>query len=648
MTSLSSIDRLVPQHLEEDVLVAFLDGELLDGERVEAANHLERCWECRSRLSAIEASIEIFLRARRALLPDELPPSAPAIAQFRARLAAHDDHPLPRWPLHRRIVALRRRLRQTFAPVVPWRARPAFAVATLAVVATVLLVGWWTTPLSANDVLARADVRELLDVRTANAVVTSLVQIEKINPRTQRAQPIGTLETAKDYASFALSAVARPARGGVLQEVVRYEEDLAARHYFRVEFGEAVSAYVASQQWVPTVSVGNYVRLIGGRGRDDASARRLGHDLIELHHPFAPGHQSGIRETRLLLDASTYAPAQLSIFVAEKGETHEYRFRRLNLRFVTRSPEWAERFASVRPGSRPDRVSRTRPRLFEPPLPRRPLPLSYADSVATTEEVEAAMGLHAAGADLGEEVNLFPMSDGSLLVQGLVETAARKTAIEQAVARVSGRLRVELYTPSELTTGTELFDSPYGSFAPPLPTAVPSTPSVRLIDFAGVKIPLYDQLHEHFTRVRARAGGANEDAIQRDMTTFVTDVLERSEAALFHAWALRKLDVQFPPRRVAQLGAGSMERMNQIRDNHRRAVADASRELSRRLEAVNPDATTPSNVSAREPKDLDAVVLLRLASEQRDLLRSLFVPSVTAPDIGTAVARLVTVLRRLA
>jgi hypothetical protein len=155
-----------------------------------------------------------------------------------------------------------------------------------------------------------------------------LAQIDKVDSRSQRVQPIGTLETAKDYASSAVSVVARQAGGGLSQEVFRYEEQVAARRYFRAELGEAFSAYAAARQWTPTVSVYGYLRLIGGRGHQGAVARRTFPGVIELQHFFAAAHPSGIYETRLLLDARSYTPVQISVVMGQNGVTQEFRISR--------------------------------------------------------------------------------------------------------------------------------------------------------------------------------------------------------------------------------------------------------------------------------------------------------------------------------
>ncbi len=73
-------------HLSQRDLVLFADGELADRARRQAGAHLDACWSCRERLSALQGAILSFVRERDARLNAELPASAP-VALFRARLA---------------------------------------------------------------------------------------------------------------------------------------------------------------------------------------------------------------------------------------------------------------------------------------------------------------------------------------------------------------------------------------------------------------------------------------------------------------------------------------------------------------------------------------------------------------------------------
>jgi hypothetical protein len=65
------------RHPEEDLMLRYLDGELSGRKARHVRSHLEACWQCRSELEALEATIADCVRYRRDVLAEALPP-APA------------------------------------------------------------------------------------------------------------------------------------------------------------------------------------------------------------------------------------------------------------------------------------------------------------------------------------------------------------------------------------------------------------------------------------------------------------------------------------------------------------------------------------------------------------------------------------------
>ena len=86
----------IPTHLEDEVLLAYLDGELSEEEKTSAVKHLEDCWACRSNLKVIQDNIDNFMTQRQeVLLPPELPPTEPALKIFQNRLHNFKSHSHP-------------------------------------------------------------------------------------------------------------------------------------------------------------------------------------------------------------------------------------------------------------------------------------------------------------------------------------------------------------------------------------------------------------------------------------------------------------------------------------------------------------------------------------------------------------------------
>jgi len=651
MTHLLDPESVVPPHLVDEDLLAYLDGELPGEAQQDAIHHLERCWDCRTRLAATQARIESFMQVRRSLLPQALPPSEPAVAAFQQRLGEHSAA-ISAGAHYPRACIFAARVR-ALAWLVPSSPRPAFAVLAIAAAAVVAFMTWFNAPLSADAVLARAEVQEMGSARGSNAVVKNVIQIDRIDSKTGQRERLSVLATLADNASPAMSISLGTPDGALEQDVLSGDEQLLLRISARVTFGQSFARYAVSQHWVPGVSVLEYRKLISDRGLDHAFVERTG-GFVELRHPFRAGHPSGLLETRLQLDARTWIPTEIRILGVENGVLQEYRLTRTEVEFLARTEELAALFASV--GSSRSPTLEDPERRVEPlVVPRlRPLPLSYSDSVATPAEVAVAVALHEASADLGEEINVFQMSDGSLLVQGLLDRVRRKQQIETALRTVTGALRVELYTVGQRNPGTDLFEAPWrSSMATGMPLPAPGQSPIRVADFSGATMPMYEPLHAYFVlRARSRGSEAVQSEIDKAIAAWVTDVVRRSTDALFHAWALRKLELQFAERRVQSLPATSRVHIDRLRRSHQDQLGTNTRQLAAMLEEVAPQEVPEPGQSVAPPDtrgdDRDnPQMLLRLVSEQNQLIRSLFTASAGAADPASGLVRLRTVLRQL-
>ena len=73
-------------HLSDQDILLVLDGELPRRRATHARAHLTACWQCRSRLSAMEGMIEEFVSLQQHSLDTQLPPDDGGLAVFKARL----------------------------------------------------------------------------------------------------------------------------------------------------------------------------------------------------------------------------------------------------------------------------------------------------------------------------------------------------------------------------------------------------------------------------------------------------------------------------------------------------------------------------------------------------------------------------------
>jgi hypothetical protein len=402
-------------------------------------------------------------------------------------------------------------------------------------------------------------------------------------------------------------------------------------------FGNGLEAplleYLTAQRWTPEVSVAGFRRLIAARGSATASARRDG-EVFDLRYAFAAGHPSGITEALLVVDSRDYSPASVSIITGHQSASWEYRFTRTSFSSKPRDVELARLKASTDTSTLSTGRSAT-----IPPL-RKAVPLSYANSHASDGEVAAAEALHRVDVCLGEEINLFPMSDGSLLVQGLVDSNARREAVRQALKSVSGPLRVEVFVPRELKSGSELYPPP-DQFGENLPAGGAPTTRATLADLSSAQVPLHDELYRHF----AQPGVSSEDA-SKQVAVFSNEVVTLAQQTFLHAWALKRLDREFSGERTSGLSAATLQKIDQMRQDHRRWISTLAHRQAEMLSEIAPAALAAS-VAQVDASQQDSQTLLRLAQEQNDLVRALFTASQAAPETASGLARLLAVLRRM-
>jgi len=621
-------------HLSDLQLVAYQDGEMRRAELEAARTHVESCWICRSRLGAVQDEIDRFLEVRKSLLPEPPSFSETRVEQFRQRLLRHAQE-----GEGSRVSAAGRALERFLAAVGEHR-KAMIASALAACLLVAMFTDVLNTRVSADTVLARTENYETHHHPAQGQVSKVSIRVDKIDPHGSTS-PLGTIVVVRDSETPATYWQAQSPLGSFENTAVRDTRITASllRTVLPAD-GEdaALIEYLDQQRWLPDFSVEAFRRLVGSRGSTEASAKRSG-DVFEVDYPFAPGHASGISEARLLVSARDYAPISLSLVRSAENAAQEYRFTRTSLTTEPRSLELAHLI--VPPGtslsathsvSEPGGVAAQR---------HRAVPLTYANSHASMEEVEVAEALHRVDSCLGEEIYLFPMSDGSLLVQGLVDSGSRRDAIRRSLRTASGPLQIEIFVPRELKNGSELYAPPdrvVASGDAGESAAVSS--STTLADLSSASMPLHDRIYKHLAKADVPA-----DVTEKEVAIFSNEIVTHARQTFLHAWALKKLDREFSAERMAGLPASALKQVERIRQDHQRWIANLAARQSEMLSAIA-DIPAAANMTDAKP-GTDSDTLLRLAREQNDLVRSLFTTSQGHPEASESLSRLIVVLRRM-
>jgi len=634
MTQKANKNPVAPSHLGDAEILAYLDGELSADERQRASSHLEGCWTCRSTMTDLQARIDSFVQFRKDLLSSPGSFDDMRVEQFRQRLARHakDSQASPKWWEDRigRLGTWGQRCFSGALTFVVHHQKATVAVAVSLCLVVVMFTDVLNTRVSADTVLRRAESYESSLVPASGQVARSSVHVECIDRRSGATQDLGTLTILREPQTPIAYVSAQSPSGRVVTREVKTSDEEAAVLSTILQQDPANSnlvEYLTGRHWVPDVSAAGFQSLIEGRSSADSSARRDAGEY-ELHYPFAAGHKSGIAEAMLRVDAKTYAPESVSL---TNGAQQEYRFTRTALVFRPRAIE----LASLNiPAERSNPVGGR----SASSTSARAVPLTYANSQASEIEVSAAAALHQVDSCLGEEVYLFPMSDGSLLLQGLVATPARRDTIRQSLTSVSGDLHVDVYLPREIRSGTQLLNPPDQSPGN-LPQADASSSKLTIADAVVDQIPLYQNLYKHFAQ-----SGTDREATDKQVLIFSNEVVTLARQTFLHAWALKKLDREFTAARTAGLSSEALKKIESMRASHRQSVATLARQQQAMLSQVADPTITANAAQLASVSEEDLLVLAR---EQSELVRSLFTPSASVRDSVTSLTKLLALLRHM-
>jgi hypothetical protein len=201
---------------------------------------------------------------------------------------------------------------------------------------------------------------------------------------------------------------------------------------------------------------------------------------------------------------------------------------------------------------------------------------------------------------------------------------------------VDPTIKAQVFLPRELKSGSQLFDLPYK--APDVASARPAS-AATLADLSSERMPLYEQLYQHFSRP-----GASPDDTNQQINAFSNEAVGIARESFLHAWALKKLDLQFPAERIAGLSPAAVQEIERMRQDHRRWIATLSRRQAQMLSLIA--KVDPAGVASDDAQS-DTDTLVSLTREQNELVRSLFTISSPSPETDADLARLFSVLRRM-
>jgi DNA-directed RNA polymerase specialized sigma24 family protein len=326
--------------------------------------------------------------------------------------------------------------------------------------------------------------------------------------------------------------------------------------------GSLSGALEFSDVWQLEPSAKQFVALIGGV--DHAQIEEKADSFALIFVESANGNSHALLNASLVLSRNDLRAIEETLLVRRGNETREFRFIETS---------FEKRLSSA-----------VGPELFVPELQlvehgnintdgtdASPFTAvsEYAPTASADLEVEVISLLNKAGADMGEHVSVVRSSDGRLRVEGVVSTDTRKEEILSALSPVNNNLAltISVKTVSEVLTqqvpGNR--DSHAGSQA------------IESIRSADGPLPVYEELRNYFR------GSMKADA---DIKEFAERTVDRSQEAMRHAWALKRLANQFSANDLRVLNPEARGKLFAIIREHARAFKQETGSLRRSIKLI--------------------------------------------------------------
>lgn len=265
---------------------------------------------------------------------------------------------------------------------------------------------------------------------------------------------------------------------------------------------------------------------------EDSSTYLLAYERDTTQHPH------GLLSASLTLNKADLHAIEQRFIVARAGELREYRFSEIGFEKKPAenvSPDLFQPDPELLSGGVKGREGNKGLVPFDSTDPKSPAPKPSAVVASPELEIEVTYLLNRIKADLGEQVSLSRTAGGTLRIEALAETDARKDEILRALGPVSNNPAVKI----EVSTVAEALKRRQDRS---------NNMTVREVEVANNRTPADAELRAYFA---ARLVG--REAIDEEISRYANRVMSRSRQALLHASALKKLAARFSPAELRDL-----------------------------------------------------------------------------------------------
>ncbi|MCS6806507.1 MAG: hypothetical protein RMM98_15790 [Acidobacteriota bacterium] len=575
--------KFINHHLTGETMLMLVDGELSVKEAATARVHLEICWTCRRELEKIEETISLFVEFRKNIqIPLQTPPPK-NWGGFRPKLLKIKESLKPR----RRCFDL--------SDLSPFQLRMGIA----SIAAILILALFWqlisVRSVSAREILDRGAARQNEKLNAVNQpVVYQKLKVRVENSRTLDWEVWNDKENRR--AKQVIGGSMPKESADILQELSEILQKNKMNPVSPLS-PESFRAWHASLE-------SKTDEIIEG---DDLTLKTINHNLT---------FEGQISEAIIKFRKADFHPFEQILKVRTASGERQFEIAEVNFEIVGLQTLKPNFFEETPVSNAIVKVTKTEPSPEENETPEsggtsaasadtnaeRPSPKNVESPKQIADanlEVEVLQILSNAKADLGEDISV-KREGGALYVRGLVETAERKSEILNALQRVrqNPAVRIEIQTVAEAVAKNKN-------------QTKPST--VDNLETKNLATAVENEL--------VRKLGSEAEARR-----FATRTVNRSNQAMSHVYALRRLVRQFSPAEIKNLSPEARSKWLNLITSHARNFVAANAALYQDLDGVfdAPTVSGAGGVEINSADDLPRAIesLFAIASGSDRVIRS--------------------------
>lgn len=548
---------------DEAELLAWLDGDLTPERRAEIQQQLEADWELRTTLAQLERRIGKYIEATAHQSPAEIEP----FDDFWERLAPQlEGAPSP--------TSVRSTIPQMFARWVNAFAMLPHHWRLVSVAGTVLLM--------AAALIAALSLSSRVRPVAAEELLQRAIQGEELRLR-QLPEPVvyRKLQIKRSGAAFTWESWNDAKRQQVRQRVHEKEaaavlaelEGILRANHFDAQNPLSAAAFAAWRKAIKPKA-----EAVATNGNE--------HTLTTTVQ--TPVALNAITEAALVVRKNDWHAVALQLRVQADNEIRAYELRETAYEVLPAQALAALAEAALtgtalaKASPSPSPASTASPIAF-PSASVAGTPLATASAEL---EVEVLERLNRANALLGEQLTLTRTSDGKLLIEGIVETDARKRELLAALQSVTSTptVKVDLSTVAEAAARQT--------------ASAPRKVIIQDAQVAQQSIPVEMELRSYFSP-RIAAGERVEQELQR----FSAQICSRSSRARAHALALKQIADRFTAAQLQALEPATRERWRALLAQHAQGYRREWQTLRQQLQPMFPLAANASTAEGKLSND---------------------------------------------